>query len=304
MFEGVRRYLRAHREAAVETYRFLALRTFGSLVVWIMIGAALALPTALYLASYNLSRVQAEWASRPALSVFFAPGLAPQEVEALRQRIDTAPGVESLVFVSADEALRDLSGRLALKDDLAALGSNPLPASVLVTASPEANVDTIERSLRGMSGVDQIIVERAWLERLAAVSRLVTRLSWLVGALLALTAAVVAGSAVRLAIDERLEEVLVLRLVGATDRQIRRPFLYLGLWYGLGGGLLGALVLAEGLTLIADSLKALSSSYGVTVEVGGFDVWLVLALVLIGATLGVLGAAISARRSTARAKLG
>ena len=304
MFEGLRRYFRAHREAAVETYRFLALHTAGSLVVWVMIGASLALPAGLYLVSYNLARMQAQWSSRPAMSVFFAPQLSPAAAHDLQQRIGRLAGVRALVFVSPDAALRDLSSRLAIKDDLAALGANPLPASVLLTTAPGANLSAIETALRSMPGVDRIVIERAWLERLEAVSQLVARLSWLAGAMLALTAAVVAGSAVRLAIDERLEEVLVLRLVGATDAQIRRPFLYLGLWYGLGGGLLGALVLSSGIGAITGPLLALSASYGVDIRVSGFDPALLLALILGGALLGIVGASISARRSTARARLG
>ena len=290
MIDGLRRYFRAHRDAAVETYKFLALHTFGSVIVWIIIGASLALPAGLYLASYNLARVQAEWSSRPALSVFFTPGLDETAVRALRERIDAMPSVVSQVFVSPDAALRDLSSRLAIKDDLAALGTNPLPASVLLTTAPGADLTAVESALRRLPGVDQIVVERTWLRRVGAVSELVTRLSWLTAALLALTAAIVAGSAVRLAIDERLEEVLVLRLVGATDTQIRRPFLYLGVWYGLGGGLLGALVLSLAIGAMTDPLRALSASYGVNIEVAGFDA-------------DLLGASISARRSTRRAQL-
>ena len=303
MWDGLRRSLRSHREAAVETYKFIAMHTFGSLVVWVMIGAALALPAGLYLASYNLGRVQAEWSARPALTVFFSPELSGEAVRDLRRRVAAVGGVTASVFVSADAALRDLSSRLAIKDDLAALGANPLPASVQLTTASSVDLAAIERTLRGMPGVDQIVVERAWLERLAALSQLVDRITWVSAAMLALTATIVAGSAVRLAIDERLEEVLVLRLVGATAGQIRRPFLYLGLWYGLGGGLLGALVLCFGMGAITRPLQTLSVSYGVDIQVAGFDPGLIGELVASGALLGVLGAAISARRSTARARL-
>ena len=95
----------------------------------------------------------------------------------------------------------------------------------------------------------------------------------------------------------------MLRLVGATAGQIRRPFLYLGLWYGLGGGLLGALVLSFGMGAITRPLQTLSVSYGVDIQVAGFDPGLIGGLVASGALLGVLGAAISARRSTARVRL-
>lgn len=299
---AVARYGRAHRQAALDTYLFLVRRSLGSLVVWVMIGASLALPTGLYLASYNLAGVQSQWAARPAVTVFFTPELSSEGIRQLQQKLADVPGVASLVFVSANEALRDMSARLSLKDDLAALGSNPLPASALVTTTPDADLAALSARLRSLPGVDQIVLERAWLERLAAITQLMTRLSWLAGGLLALTAALVAGSAVRLAIDERLEEVLVLRLVGATDGQIRRPFLYLGLWYGLGGGVLSALVLSLALEAIAGPMLALSASYGAQMHIVGFDLPLVLALVSTGAVLGVLGAAVSARRS-AQARL-
>ena len=293
--DRLRRYGRAHAEAAIETYYFLARRSFSSLLVWLMIGLSLALPAGLYLVAHNLSRVESDWSARPALNVYLKVGLATAEVQAATAAVTSTPGVAGVTAVSADEALAELRRQLPIDAELAALGGNPLPHSLLVAVRPGVDIVALERQLGRLPAVDQVVSERLWRERFSALTEVVVQMGWFLGAMLALTSAVIAGAAVRLAIDSRLEEIQVLRLFGATDAQVRRPFLYLGLWYGLGGGMLCALAVSIALGVAEDSLAPLSRSYGVQFDVTGFDLAMLGVLVGGGALLGVSGAWVSAQ---------
>lgn len=298
--DRLRRYLRAHGDAATDTYGYLARRTLGSLLVWLMIGLSLALPSGLYLLAVNLARVETDWSAKPSLSVYLKVGMSAAEVSNASALVREAPGVARVVDVPPEQALGELRRQLALEDDLSLLGGNPLPHSLRVALRADADIVTVERALGRLEGVDQVVSERLWRERFSALTGLVVQMGWLLGTMLALTSSVVAGAAVRLAIDHRLEEIQVLRLFGATDAQIRRPFLYLGLWYGIGGGLVGALAVSVGLGFVEQALTPLSRSYGFDLAIAGFDVRLLVGLIGGGAALGVLGAAVSALVRTRR----
>ena len=106
----------------------------------------------------------------------------------------------------------------------------------------------------------------------------------------------VTATSVRLAIEARLEELRVLKLVGATERQLRRPFLYFGALYGIGGGLVAAMLLSVGLLTIEAPLERLLGSYQRSLEIHGFGGTFLLALLSIGGILGVAGALLAARQ--------
>jgi cell division transport system permease protein len=187
-------------------------------------------------------------------------------------------------------------------DALALLDENPLPASLRATlrmGARPADLDDLAEALAKETGVAEVVVERTWLERIADISRAVRRLGILLGVLFGLGALLVTATSVRLAIETRLEELRVLKLVGATDAQIRRPLLYFGALYGLGGGLCAAMIISLGLVLVEGPLSDLAGSYGQPLEVAAFDGGFLLAILCIGALLGVLGAVLAARQRLA-----
>ena len=107
------------------------------------------------------------------------------------------------------------------------------------------------------------------------------------------------ATSVRLAIEGRLEELKVMKLVGASDGQVRRPFLYLGMLYGLGGGVLAAMLLSVGLTVVEAPLTSLLGSFEVDFEPAAFGVRFLAILLGAGTVLGVTGALLAVRQRRA-----
>src|SRR5690606_741769 len=147
--------------------------------------------------------------------------------------------------------------------------------------------------------VDEVVVERAWLERVSHITRVVTRLALLLAVLFGLGAVLITATSVRLAIEARLEEVRVMKLVGASQAQMRRPFLYFGAFYGLGGGLVAAMLISLALLIIEDPLSELVGSYGRAPVLAGFDLPFVGTLFAVALVLGVAGALIAVRQRLA-----
>ena len=292
---------RGHWRVARDVLSYLSRRTATSLLVWLLVGIALALPASLMLVQTNLSRLAADWGGgRPSVSVYLELG-ALNGAE-LAAQLERRPEVAAVALTSQDEALEEFTAYTGLGDALAGLARNPLPASLRVTFVAEAEAHALESvaaSTRETEGVAEVVVERTWLERINAISRLASSLGVVLGVLFGVGAALVTATTVRFAIDSQLEELKVMKLVGASDAQLRRPFLYFGALYGAGGGLVAAMLVSLGLIVLEAPLLDLLGSFNQTLVLGGFDIAFVAALVGLGSVLGMAGAVLAVRQRLA-----
>ena len=261
------------------------------------------MPSALYLLEANLGQAAGQWRENIGFSVYFEPGLTLEQPRTLAKRLQAMDGVERVWLTTPDEALAEFRELSGIGDALGLLEDNPLPASVRATVSARvspAGVARLAEEAARAEGVADVVVERSWLERLAAVREVVIRLHWSVAAILGVGAILMSGAAVRLAIEARLEEIKVLTLVGAGRAYVRRPFLYLGAVYGFGGAVIAAMAISGLLLLLEEPLVRLFASYGRDLELAGFDPIFHLMLLAAGAVLGVLGAAAASSQRLSR----
>ncbi len=284
---------REHLRIARETFHFVSERLGTSLLVWLLVGIALALPAGLFLLQVNLAAMTAAWDGRPGLSVYFELQAPDQAVTDLAAVMDEQPSVARVTVISQAEALAEFQRYVGLEDALALLEENPLPASLratLAAGAGSADLEALARLAQDAPAVAEVVVEKTWLERVTDITRVVTRLGLMLAALFGLGAVLITATSVRLAIEARLDELRVLKLVGATDAQIRRPFLYFGAVYGLGGGVVAAMLISLGLVVIERPLTEFLGSYGADLALTGFDLGFVGGLFAVAGVLGVAGA--------------
>ncbi len=292
-------WFRDHHRVASESLSYLSARLATSLLVWLLIGIALALPAGLYLLQKNLSNLSGEWQGRPGLSVYFERKAPIDAINRLIERARAHPQVDKVWHITPDAALAEFQEFSGLSESLDLLAANPLPSSLKVTLKSSADLidlQDVARALDQREGVDEVVIERTWLERLSALSSLVNRLGIILGAMFALGAVLVTASSVRLAIEARLDELKVQKLVGAHDAFLRRPFLYFGLLYGLGGGLVALMLISGVLIVLEKPLATLMGSYGGTLDVVGFDSGFLLGMLSLGGVLGLFGALLASQR--------
>ncbi len=292
---------RDHHRVLQDVLDFTSNRVATSLLVWTLVGIALALPASLMLAQSNLSRLTADWGGRPGISVYFE--LGAKDAPLLAVRLEEQPEVESVQLTTQDDALREFLAYTNLHEALADLETNPLPASLRVTFRVDADLSALEAEatrLRQENGVAEVVVERTWLQRINVAGRLAQRLGIVMGALFAVGAVLITSTTVRLAIEAQLDELKVMKLVGASNAQIRRPFLYFGAFYGAGGGLFAAMLVSIALLILEAPLRELLGSFNETLELHGFDFRFVLGLFATGAALGIVGAMLAVRQRLSR----
>ncbi|HEY5647135.1 MAG TPA: permease-like cell division protein FtsX [Pseudomonadales bacterium] len=296
---GVGAWGRDHARIARETVHFVSARMGTSLLVWLLVGIALALPAGLYLIERNLAGMTAAWEGRPGLTAYFELGASTAQIQSAVEALKSDARVTDVSVTNPEEALAEFRRYTELADALDLLERNPLPASLKATLVPQtdaAALDPLIEQVRKQAGVAEVVLEKTWLERVSDISSVVSRLGIILGLLFGTGALLVTATSVRLAIEARLEELKVLKLIGATERQMRRPFLYFGAFYGVGGGLVAAMLISLCLLIVEAPLSNLFGSYGEELDLVGFDAAFLGGLLGIGAILGVLGALVAARQ--------
>lgn len=296
---GIGALVRDHARILRETGRFVSERLGTSLLVWLLVGIALALPAGLFLLQVNLAAMTGAWEGRPGLSVYFELGAPDAAVAQLAEGLRSDAAVTAVTVVTAEDALQEFQRQAELADALELLEDNPLPASLRATlraGATTAELDGLAALAGEADAVAEVVVEKTWLERITDITQVVTRMGIMLAVLFGLGAVLITATSVRLAIEARLEEVRVLKLVGATHGQMRRPFLYFGVVYGLGGGLVAAMLISLCLLIIEGPLSELMGSYGRDLSLVGFDLAFLSALFAIAGVLGVSGALMAVRQ--------
>ena len=284
---------RAHRGALGDALGRLLGRPIASLLTVAVLALAVALPLCLGGLVKEAQRFSAGLRESRDIAVFMAPLVNQARATGLAQRWLGDPRVGEVLLRSPDEGLAELRADAGLAPTLAVLERNPLPWVLLV--APAAGVDdhALVAELRAEPDVDQVLHDAAWRERLASWLGLAQQLALLAAGLLGAGLVLVVGNTVRLEIQDRSEEILTLRLLGATDRWVRRPFLYLGALYGGLAGLLAGTVTWLAGNWLAPALGRLVASYGGSFRLVLWSPTELLAVAGLAALLGISGAALA-----------
>ncbi len=276
-------YFVRHAQSCLSALGQLCRQPAGSLLTIGVIGVALALPAGLSVLVRNGEAVAGQWESARDFSVYLQPGIAMDTAEALQQELESSADVASVVLITADEALAQLADSSEYGEVVGVFDDNPLPHRLVVRPRDDAvpaGLATLADGLEQRDEIDLVRLDTAWVARLNAILDLVRRTILLVASILTAGVLVIIGNTIRLDIQNRRAEIEVSKLLGASDAFVRRPFLYAGFWYGLGGSLAALLLLIVGLLLLSGPATRLSELYG-----GSFQ-----PLGLAGSTaLGVLG---------------
>jgi len=200
--------------------------------------------------------------------------------------------------------LEEFQAAAGFGDALALLDVNPLPGVLLV--SPEAvlandisNINTLVKDLNTLPGVAEVQLDRQWLRRMQQILEMGQRVAVLLGFTLSMGVLLVLGNTIRLAIENRRDEILVVKLVGGTNAFVRRPFLYTGLWYGLSGGLMAWVGVTLGGLWLDSTVTGLAVLYQSSFSLVGTGWQGLVILTLLGGALGLLGAGLAVSRHIA-----
>jgi cell division transport system permease protein len=243
------------------------------------------------LAAHNVRETIQNVESRVEVVAYLRDSAAPDAIQAAQQDIERYPEVSAVRFISREEALAVARRELdELSNIFGSLETNPLPASLEVSLNPGQSDASVIRSVATRVGdmpvVEEVQFGEDWVDKVFVLRRVAAIATLTLGIGFAAVAALIIGAAIRMAVFARRDEIVIMRLVGATDAFIRRPFVI----EGVVTGLIGAILAVAGTWGV---FRMLSSS---VVQLTWIPtVWLVAGIAG-GAIVGLLASMVAVRR--------
>lgn len=293
-------YFARHAQVLVGSLGRIVHQPFATLMTMGVIAVALALPLFLSLLLQNARIATGNWNEAYDLSVYMDKKAGAGRVQSLARQLKARGDVAAVRIITADQALAEFRNDSGFGKALDALSDNPLPDTLVVTptltASTPQGTETLKTAIAALSDVQTVQIDTEWVKRLHAMLDLMRRVVLLTAGLLGVGIVLIVSNTIRLDILNRRAEIEVMKLVGASDGFARRPFLYSGIWYGLGGGLLALILVAIASTVLARPVAQLAFLYGSDFRLEGLKLVLGLGVLSLAVALSWLGSWLAATR--------
>ena len=293
-------YFSRHAQVLIGSLGRIVHQPVSALMTMGVIAVALALPLFLSLLLQNARSATGNWNEAYDLSVYMDKKAGAARVQALAKQLRQRGDVAAVRLITAEQALAEFRSDSGFGTALDALEDNPLPDTLVVTptlaASTPQGTESLKAAIAAMSDVQTVQIDTEWVKRLHAMLDLLRRVVLLTGGLLGIGIVLIVSNTIRLDILNRRAEIEVMKLVGASDGFTRRPFLYTGICYGLGGGLLALLLVAVASTVLARPVAHLAFLYGSAFSLEGLKIVTGLAVLGLAVGLSWIGSWLAATR--------
>lgn len=289
-----------HAQQAVASLGELWRNPFASLMTMTVLGLSLTLPSALYVMVKNTSSIADNWQQASEVTLFLRKDLQQSEINTVRTQTELSDGVESVRFIPKDEGLETFKQESGFGETLDYLSSNPLP-DVLVVVPTEAyrspqRAKALLHKLETQREVAYAKMDLEWLSRLQGILNLIEDALGALAVVLCLSVVLIVGNTIRLNILSKRDEIMVMKLVGATNAFIQRPFLYTGVWYGIIGGVVAWLATALLIWWVESAVVDLTELYETPFQLNGLTLSELIIIWLIAIGLGLAGSYLAVRR--------
>ncbi len=266
----------------------------ATLLTVAVIAITITLPSVCYIIWKNVSQVAQQWYPTPQLTVYLDKSLNKKSAERVVAELRELDGVKNINYLSQEEAMVEFRNWSGFDRALDLLEENPLPAVAIIT--PKINFQNsqslinLRNQISQLSGIEDVRVEDSWFTRLAALTGLIGEIVILIGILMIMAMFLVIGNSIRLNIFARRDTINVMKLIGATDGFIMRPFLNGGIVLGLFGALLSLILSALLEWQLTGIVTQVADLFGTTFHIQGFLWDEVLLVILVAAMVGWLAA--------------
>ena len=255
-----------HVMCAQQSLNKILATPLGSSITISMTALAFAIPLAIFQLSQGSAAALSSMQESKQITLFLADNVSYAAAVTLAERLQQEPQLSSVELLDRQQALTDFAKRSQLEGLIQNLPENPLPHLLLLMPDEKHNslqqLEQLQQRLEALHEVAYFQLDTLWLKRLQAWQHLATRSLSLVTAFLLLGACLILINVIRWELLSRRDEIDIMTLVGASDRYIRRPFLYSGLWLGLLSGMLALILILLASALIYSSLGQVDSLYG------------------------------------------
>ncbi|MGI5308406.1 permease-like cell division protein FtsX [Rheinheimera sp. WS51] len=270
----------------------------ASMLTIAVLGVSLTLPTTLHLLVKNVQQISDGFTEAAEISLFIKEGSSDKQIAGLVHILESDKEIARVTWINKQQALDEFSQVSGFGSALSLLKANPLPDVLLVLPSNTAAEPAKQLLTRLLNErlVDTGKLDIDWLIRLEAIVSLLRQAVLVIALLLLSAVLLIIGNTIRLSIMNKKDEIEVMKLVGATDAFIQRPFLYSGVWFGVFGGLVSFLIVEMMLWWLQGAIGGVTSLYQSQFQLMSLNFSEFIGLMLIAVLLGLGGSYLSVRR--------
>ncbi|MGF7481323.1 permease-like cell division protein FtsX [Providencia sp. SP181] len=267
------------------------LATFLTIMV---IAISLTLPSLCYVVWKNVSQAAAQWYPTPQLTVYLDKSLDEQGGQNVVTQLEALEGVDHVNYLSRDQAMSEFRSWSGFSTALDMLEENPLPAVAIITPKIDFEGSDVLTTLRDrvgqVDGIEEVRMDDSWFARLAALTSLVGKIASVIGLLMIVSLFLVIGNSVRLNIFARRDTINVMKLIGATDGFIMRPFLNGGIVLGGVGAIISLIMTFLLVWQLGSGVAQVASVFGTQFHIEGLLWEESLLILLLSAMVGWIAA--------------
>lgn len=273
-------------------------RPLGNILTLAVISMALAMPSALYLLGKNISAASTNVTSPSQVSAYIEERTPEARIMVLKDELETSLDVAKVEYISPQQGLDDLSQYSGFEQALSLLDDYALPGVLVITPSKDDKqaIKRLAERVASEEGITDVRLDEDWLTRLDAIKNLVSGIVITLSVLMLGSVFLIVGNTLRFNVLANKEEIQTMKLIGATNSYILRPYLYSGMWFGLLGAITAWVLTAVITVLLNSSVEKLALLYDSHFRLVGLSWDESLLLVMLGTFLGCLAAKVSAQR--------
>lgn len=292
--DTLKAYLLNHAHGLFSSLGRLTRSPFTTAMTILVLSISIALAGCFYIVVANVQQLTGNLESSNQMSLFLKEHVSEAAGQKLMEQLRQNPHVESVKFISKEQAMEEFKAHSGFADALNELNSNPLPHVIQLqpmhSLENSESIQQLMSDFRQLPNVDFVQVDMQWVERVQALMVIVNRSVKIVVILLGFAVTFITGNTIRLELQNRQDEVFISKLVGATNAFIQRPFLYTGFWLGLIAGFLAWVIVTTMLLVVEAPVERLSTLYNSSFEMQFLGFGEFFCLLLTASGLAVLGA--------------
>ena len=292
LMDKLHAYRDSHAHAFFSSLGRLVATPFSFLMTVIVLAIAISLASIFYLMVINVQQLTANLENSNQISLFLKEHINDEEAANLASTLRKNPNVQLVKVISKEQALKEFETYSGFGEAIKLLDKNPLPIMLQVlpknTLHDKDSVEQLFQSLEKLNEVDYAQLDMQWVERLQSIVEIVQYSTAIISIMVGIGVLFIIGNTIRLELQSRKDEVVIAKLVGATNAYIRRPFLYTGFWIGFISGIVAWFIVAILMLILKQPVEKLSGLYEGELHLIFLSITDSLALLAVASLLGIL----------------
>ncbi|MFI3187913.1 MAG: permease-like cell division protein FtsX [Methylococcaceae bacterium] len=286
-------YRNLHAHALFSSLGRLVASRFTSAMTIVVLAIAISLASGFYILVANLQQLVGNLEASNQISLFLKDEISEGRARSFADTLRRNPEIQEVKVITKEQALAEFQVYSGFGDAVKSLEKNPLPIVIQVlpknSFENEQVLETLLDNFGREAEVDFAQMDLQWVKRLQSIMEVARRGVTLLSLLLAAGVLFITANTIRLELHNRRDEVVIAKLVGATNSFIHRPFLYSGFWIGFFSGVTAWFIVTIIMLILKQPIETLSRLYDGTFHVLFLGFTDTLALLFISSVLGVVG---------------